>query len=41
MRIDSMLAGQRDRVPLQLLDAEQLRAQQLRIPGVTQRIPCA
>jgi hypothetical protein len=36
-----VLAGQHDRVTLQLLDAEQLRAQQLGIPVVTQRIPCA
>jgi hypothetical protein len=36
-----MLARQRDRVTLQLLDAEQFRAQQLGIPVVTQRIPCA
>ena len=35
-----MLASQRNRVTLQLLDAEQLRAQQLNIPVVTQRIPC-
>jgi hypothetical protein len=34
-----MLAGQGYRVPLQLLDAEQLRAQQLGIPVVTQRVP--
>jgi len=40
VRIDSMLAGQRHRVPLQLLDAEQLLAQQFRIPGIAQRIPC-
>jgi hypothetical protein len=33
-----VLAGQRGRVTLQLLDAEQLRAQQLGIPVVTQRI---
>ncbi|MHB1403496.1 MAG: hypothetical protein ACYCWB_13955 [Thiobacillus sp.] len=36
-----MLAGQRDRVTLQLFDAEQLRAQQLGIPVVSQRISCA
>lgn len=36
-----MLACQRDRVTLQLLDTEQLRAQQLGIPVVAQRIPCA
>jgi hypothetical protein len=36
-----MLARQRDRVTLQLLDAEQLRAQQLGITVVTQRIPRA
>ena len=41
MRIDSMLVGQRYRVTLKLLDAEQLRAQQLSIPVVTQWIPCA
>jgi hypothetical protein len=36
-----MLARQRDRVTIQLLEAEQFRAQQLGIPVVTQRIPCA
>jgi hypothetical protein len=36
-----MLASQRYRVSLQLLDAEQLRAQQLGIPAATQRVPCA
>jgi hypothetical protein len=36
-----MLASQRYRVTLQLIDAEQLRSQQLSIPAVTQRIPCA
>jgi len=36
-----VLAGQCDRVTLQLLDAEQLRAQQLGIAVVTQRIPRA
>jgi len=36
-----MLARQRDCVALQLLDAEQLRAQQLGVPVVTQRIPRA
>ena len=36
-----MLASQRYRMTLQLLDAEQLRAQQLSIPVVTQRIPRA
>ena len=36
-----MPAGQRYRVAFQLLDAEQLRAQQLRIPVVMQRIPRA
>ena len=36
-----MLASQCYRVTLQLLDAEQLRAQQLGIPVITQRTPCA
>jgi len=36
-----MLARQRDRVALELLDAEQLRAQQLGIAVVTQRMTCA
>lgn len=36
-----MLASQRYRVTLQLLDAEQLRAQQLGIPIVTQRFACS
>jgi hypothetical protein len=36
-----VLTSQRYRVTLQLLDAEQLRAQQLRIPIVMQRIPRA
>jgi hypothetical protein len=36
-----VLACQRDRVTLQLLDTEQLRAQQLGIPIVAQRIACA
>jgi hypothetical protein len=36
-----VLTSQRYRVTLQLLDAEQLRAQQLRIPVVTQRFACA
>jgi hypothetical protein len=36
-----MLPSQRYRVTLQLLDAEQLRAQQLCIPVVTQRLTCA
>lgn len=36
-----MLAGQCYRVTLQLLDAEQLRAQQLCVPVITQRIPGA
>jgi hypothetical protein len=36
-----VLAGQRDRVTLQLFDAEQLRAQQLGILVVSQRISCA
>lgn len=40
MRIDSVLTSQRYRVTLQLLDAEQLRAQQLGIPVVTRRVPC-
>ena len=35
-----MLAGQRYRVTLQLLDAEQLRAQQYGILVVAQRISC-
>jgi hypothetical protein len=37
-RIDPMLTSQHYRVTLQLLDAEQLRAQQLGIPVVTQRL---
>jgi hypothetical protein len=37
-RFDSMLARQRDRVTFQLLDAEQLRTQQLGIAVSTQRI---
>ena len=41
MRIQTVLAGQRYRVTLQLLDTEQLRAQQLGIALVTQRIACA
>ena len=41
MWFDFMLTSQRYRVTLQLLDTEQLRAQQLRIPVITQRIPCA
>jgi hypothetical protein len=36
-----MLARQGDRMTLQLLDAEQFRAQQLGIPVVAQRIPRA
>jgi len=36
-----MQARQRDRVTLQLFDAEQLRAQQLGILVVVQRISCA
>jgi hypothetical protein len=36
-----MPTGQRYRVSFQLLDTEQLRAQQLRIPVVTRRIPYA
>jgi hypothetical protein len=39
MWIDPMLTGQRYRVPLQLIDAEQLRAQQLSIPAVTKCSP--
>jgi hypothetical protein len=35
-----VLSGQRDRVALQLLDAEQFRTQQLGIAVATQRIPC-
>jgi hypothetical protein len=41
MRIDPVLASQRYRVTLQLLDAEQFGAQQLRIPLVTRCIQCA
>jgi hypothetical protein len=40
-RIDAMLASQRYRVTLQLLDAEQHRAQQQSILLVPQRIACA
>ncbi|MDP2111023.1 MAG: hypothetical protein Q8N48_02805 [Thiobacillus sp.] len=36
-----MQARQRDRVTLQLFDAEQLRAQQLGILAAAQRISCA
>lgn len=36
-----MLDSQRDGMPLQMLDAEQLSAQQLGIPVVTQRVPGA
>ena len=36
-----MLASQRYRVTLQLLDTEQLRAQQLSILLVAQGVPCA
>ncbi|MHB8919778.1 MAG: hypothetical protein ACYC3N_01925 [Halothiobacillus sp.] len=35
-----MLASQRYRMTLQLLDAEQLRAQQLGIPVVTRGVSC-
>jgi hypothetical protein len=41
MLIDPVLTGQRYRVTLQLLDAEQLRAKQLGIMVVAQRIPGA
>ena len=41
MPIDPVLTGQRYRVTLQLLDAEQLRAKQLGIMVVAQRIPGA
>lgn len=40
-RVNTVLAGQRYRVTFQLLDAEQLRAQQFRIPAVARRVPCA
>jgi hypothetical protein len=40
-RVDSMLPRQRRRVTLQLLDAEQLRAQQLGVAVVMQRVPRA
>jgi hypothetical protein len=36
MRIDSLPASQRDGMALQLLDAEELRAQQFTIPAVIQ-----
>jgi hypothetical protein len=36
-----MLASQGYRMTLELLDAEQLRAQQLRIPVIAQHIPDA
>ncbi len=41
MWVNFMLSGQRDRVTLQLFDAEKLRTQQLSIVVVTQRITCA
>jgi hypothetical protein len=41
MWIDLMLTHQRDRVALELLDAEQFRAQQLGITVITQRMSCA
>jgi len=40
-RVDSMLPRQLRRVTLQLLDAEQLRAQQLGVAVVMQRVPRA
>jgi len=39
-RIDTVLASQRYRVALQLLDTEQFRTQQLSILIVTQRVMC-
>ncbi|MFO7551031.1 MAG: hypothetical protein R6W80_06470 [Haliea sp.] len=41
MRVDSILARQADRVTLQLLNTEQLRTQQIGIPEMALRIPCA
>ena len=41
MRVDSILSCQGDRVTLELLNTEQLRTQQIGIPGVVLILPCA